>query len=89
MSFPCVFAVIAATINVSHGAFSAPHPALISCGGLLWDREREKAIIRQTESRALHLLCLDLYTPLLRKEYIRTMLRGSNNLGIFAVVIFL
>lgn len=51
MSFPCVFSITAAWLNVSHGAFSAPHPMLISCGGLLWDSEREGHHQRDREQR--------------------------------------
>lgn len=51
MSFPCVFSITAAWLNVSHGAFSAPHPMLISCGCLLWDSEREGHHLRDREQR--------------------------------------
>lgn len=51
MSFTCVFSITEAWLNVSHGAFSAPHPMLISCGGLLWDSEREGHHQRDREQR--------------------------------------
>lgn len=56
----CVFfSITAAWLNVSHGAFSAPHPMLISCEGLLWDSEREGHHQRDREQR--HALTVSLW----------------------------
>lgn len=41
--FRVFFSITEARLNVSHGAFSAPHPMLISCGGFrLGQKKRER-----------------------------------------------